>query len=91
MQLIKNPRFVKEYEEFSNKIERLSDENIKKEMKQLLNQLVAAVKSIDREHGDIVLVKKLPQAVGEHKHTISEIRKKIVHKLMECEKSNLIR
>jgi hypothetical protein len=91
MQLIKNPRFIEEYNYFNNKINQINDSKIKSECVQLLNQLINEVKAIDRQHEDLVLATKLPSAIDDHKNNLISLRRKINQKIQDCESANLIK
>lgn len=83
MQLIKNPRFLSEYKRWTETAEKVTDPKLKNELKQLLNQLVQEVKSIDRQHEDLILSPKLPTSTDDHRISLREIRRKISQKISE--------
>jgi GTP-binding protein EngB required for normal cell division len=92
MLLEKSDRFQKEYKEIFNKISKISDERVKKETKDLLNQLTFAVKEIDRKHMDMVMTGgKLPVSASDTKDSLINLRKKIFSRLQDCERAGLIK
>lgn len=91
MQLSKSQRFLQEYNGWNEKIQKITDPNIQNEMKKLLNQLVSEVKSIDRQHEDLILTNQLPTAVKDYQSNLTEIRKKIHQKITELENASLIK
>jgi hypothetical protein len=92
MLLEKSDRFQKEYKEIFNKISKISDERVKKETKDLLNQLTFAVKEIDRKHMDMVMTGgKLPVGASDTKDSLINLRKKIFSRLQDCERAGLIK
>jgi hypothetical protein len=90
MRLEKNERFVKEYSEFDRKISKISDDRIKKDMTQLLNQLLGEVRELDRKHQDLVISANVLSNATENREKLQTIRKKIVTRIQECERSGLI-
>jgi hypothetical protein len=86
MLLQKSERFLKEYKSFSERISKIENENLKTELTSLLGQLVNEVKTIDAQHEEIVLIKKMPDGVNDTKNVLMSIRKKIAAKLEEYEK-----
>lgn len=90
MQLTRNERFLKEYADFKNKIDRIKNENIKIELTSILGQLLNEVRSIDQAHRDVLLTNKMPSALNDSKDKIQALRKKIFTKLQDCERANLL-
>jgi hypothetical protein len=91
MLLSKSERFLNEYKTFSEKISRITDERIKNDLTQLLNNLVNAVKSIDQQHQELVAIHRMPEAIGESQSNLLSIRKKIFEKISQAEKAGLIK
>lgn len=85
MFLEKNERFVKEYNEFNEKISKISNEKLKSDLRDLMNRLLFEVRSIDRQHQDAMSGIKLPSAVKENRDVITDIRKQIFKRLAEWE------
>lgn len=83
MLLEQNERFVKEFNEFNEKISKITNERLKSELVDLLNQLLFEVRKIDRQHHDAMLGIKLPTAVKENRDVITNLRKQIHRRLSE--------
>ncbi len=81
MQLSKSPRFLQEYEDFKNKIEKVSNPDKKKELVDLLNQLVNEVRALDNKHNEISQFSKLPSSVGDIRESLFNIRKALTSRL----------
>lgn len=81
MQLEKSERFKNEYNSFKEKIDAVQNEAVKTELNSLLNQLVAEVKAIDRQHYELSTSFKVSNNMADHKTNLLEIRKKIASKL----------
>jgi hypothetical protein len=90
MQLSKSKQFLDEYTMFSDKISRILDQKIKSEMELLIKQMVREVQAIDASHDELIGGGKMPAGSGESKGNLISIRKKIVSKLEEYEKSGII-
>jgi hypothetical protein len=90
MLLANNPRFLNEYKVWSSKIDKIKDERIKKELEDLLRKLVEAVRAIDLQHQEILVLHRMPDGLGESKGDLVSIRKKIQLKLDSCEKAGLL-
>ncbi len=81
MQLSKSPRFLQEYEDFKNKIDKVSNPDKKKELIDLLNQLVNEVRALDNKHNEISQFSKLPSSVGDIRESLFNIRKALTSRL----------
>lgn len=90
MLLADNPRFVAEYKEWSEKINRIKDERIKKELEDLLRKLIEAVRAIDLQHQEILVLHRMPESLAESKSNLTSIRKKINNRLESCERAGLL-
>lgn len=77
MQIFKSERFTKEYTKISKYISECTNETIKKELRELLNELVLNVKKIDQIHHDLTVTNRLGGNNTESRDKILEIRKKI--------------
>jgi predicted nuclease with TOPRIM domain len=89
MLLEKSERFTKEYRDFSDRISKIDNEKVKKELVELLNRLLAEVRSIDRQHEDIIAGIKLPSRVNDHRDSVVDIRKKIIKRLEDWDKRSV--
>jgi hypothetical protein len=91
MLLSKNPRFVSEHKDFSEKISRITDKNKQNEMSALLKKLVYEVNAIDSEHQELIFGAKMMPSSTERRQTLFHTRKKIFDKLREYERLGLIK
>jgi hypothetical protein len=78
MQLANSERFKNEYNSFKEKINTIQNETAKKQLIGLLNQLVAEVRAIDRQHEDLSISFKLSNNTTDHRSNLTDIRKKII-------------
>jgi predicted nuclease with TOPRIM domain len=83
LSLLKNERFLAEYNEWKNKIDDLDNPNLKTELQELLNKLVFEIKKLDNQHQELFSSHHLPIGVAETKSNIVDIRKKILKKLRD--------
>jgi hypothetical protein len=81
MQLSKSPKFLQEYEEFKNKINKISNPDKKRELTDLLNQLVNEVRALDNKHAEITQFSKLPSSVSDIRENLFNIRKTLSNRL----------
>lgn len=81
MQLSKSPRFLQEYNEFKNKISKVSNPEKQKELNDLLNQLVNEVRALDNKHNEISQFSKLPSSVEDIRESLKNIRKTLSSRL----------
>jgi hypothetical protein len=91
MQLSKNQRFLTEYQNFSEKISKITNEQIKNDCLNLLNELSRKVKDLDQQHLDIVSISKIPADLDNVRNEILSVRKKLFSKLEDCQKANMIK
>ncbi len=83
LSLLKNERFLAEYNEWKNKIDDLDNPSLKTELQELLNKLVFEIKKLDNQHQELFSSHHLPTGVSETKSNIVDIRKKILKKLRD--------
>jgi predicted nuclease with TOPRIM domain len=89
--LVNNPRFQQEYREFTEKISRVSDENVKSQLNQLLIKLLGEVRSIDRQHEELNRGAKMStEMLTDHRSSLMSIRQQLVKKLEECERAGYL-
>jgi hypothetical protein len=86
MQLIKNPRFLKEYEDFKSRISKIPDASKQSELQVLLGQLVSEVKALDIKHNDLGRVSSLPSGVSDTREALFNLRKTLSNRLSDYEK-----
>jgi hypothetical protein len=89
--LSKSETFVNEYKSWHRQIMCIDNETTKKSLLSLLQELVDEVKRLDSKHQDLYTTFRIPSNVDENKLKISEIRKNIKKKLIECERAGLIK
>jgi HPt (histidine-containing phosphotransfer) domain-containing protein len=90
--LVNNPRFQKEYRDFSEKISQIEDENVKLQMNQLLQKLLTEARSIDRQHEELIKGARLSSdVVSDHRSSLIRYRHQLAKKLANCEISGLIK
>lgn len=90
MLLADNPRFVNEYKTWAAQIDSIKDEKTKKDLQGMLRQLVEAVRAIDLQHQEILVLHRMPEGLGESKGDLTAIRKRITAKLESCKKAGLL-
>jgi hypothetical protein len=73
--LEKSERFQKEFVDYQIRCEKISDEKIKSEIKNLLNKLIFEIRNIDKQHSDLMFSKRIPEFVPESRQKIFDIRK----------------
>jgi hypothetical protein len=91
MLLSNNPKFLQEYQELSEKISKISNQDKKNELNDLLKKLVAEVKAIDSDHQELVFNPKLSVDATERKQNLLAIRKKLFDRVKDCERAGLIK
>jgi hypothetical protein len=87
MILEKNQKFQAEFQDFSERILKIDDEKIKKDLEDDLRSLLKEVKLIDQFHQDLLWQKNLSGSTGDSKNKILELRRKITKKLDGWEKN----
>lgn len=88
LELIKSPRFQAEYQVYQNKIERISNSDIKNQATILLKTLVSEIKKLDSQHQEMFSGNQLPMALGDVRNSIVTIRKKIDKLCKDWENQN---
>lgn len=82
-----NQRFQNEYKSFSDRILKVHNEKIKKDLENDLRSLASEVRLIDQLHQDLLFQKNLSNTVGDSKNKIIDLRKRISKKLDDWERS----
>jgi hypothetical protein len=75
--------FKKEFTIFSEKISRIQNETVKKELSSKLNELLKEVRQIDSQHRDIFDKKTISSTVPESRTKLMEIRRHLDTRLKE--------
>jgi len=86
MLLEKDSKFSAEYSQFSQRIQNVSDNNVKIEMLNLLNQLASYVKRIDQRHLELVFQPSLSEDISIIRSDIIKTRKKLTQMLDSYER-----
>lgn len=86
--ILKSERFQKEYKEFSEQIEAITNDGFKSEMTALLGKLVNEVRTIDAQAQEFMLGQKPVQSAVETRTAVSEIRSRIIRKLSDYKEAN---
>ncbi len=79
--LQKSSRFQQDHERYLAKIEQIPEGEFKREVKELLNKLVAEVRKLDTMHMEMIYTKQMPSMGSDMKQNIVAIRKKLDNKL----------
>jgi dynactin complex subunit len=87
LSILKSTRFQTEYKTFQEKINSISNENLKNELNELLGKLYNAVKNIDLQHQDMYARTQINMAIPDTKLEVSEIRLTIDRKLKDWEQA----
>lgn len=83
LNLSNSPRFKEDYNNLSNRIDKITNEKLQSELKKLLVQLVNEVRNIDKNHERLLYDKKLPDSTVDSKSKLLEIRRKIDKRLSD--------
>ena len=75
--------FKKESTMFSEKISRIQNETVKKELSSKLNELLKEVRQIDSQHRDIFDKKTISSTVPESRSKLMELRRHLDTRLKE--------
>jgi len=77
MQLLKSKKFQQEYQSFKSRIDSITDVRVKKNLEDLLSQLVSEVKELDNQHSKLIQQSQLPSGMDNARTKLFDIRKKI--------------
>ena len=83
LNLSNSPRFKEDYNNLSNRIDKITNEKLQSELRKLLVQLVNEVRNIDKNHERLLYDKKLPDSTVDSKSKLLEIRRKIDKRLSD--------
>lgn len=87
LSILKSTRFQTEYKTFQEKINSISNENLKNELNDLLGKLYNAVRNIDLQHQDMYARTQINMAIPDTKLEISEIRQTLDRKIRDWEQA----
>ena len=79
----KSEKFQKELNDWTMQLEKVTNENVKKEISLLLNNLVKQVRLLDNCHNDLGTTNRISTNTLEFRQAILEIRKAIHKKFHE--------
>lgn len=83
MLLSKNENFIKEYNNFKNRIEKVNDDRYKSDLNSILNDIVTTVKEIDKRHELLAMRSKMPTGAEEPRVKLLDLRKRLDTRLKE--------
>lgn len=79
-------RFKTEFNDWKSRISDITNERIKGELNDKLNQLLREVRAVDQQHRDVLMAKQLPNMISDSRNKLTEIRQSIVRQLEDYEK-----
>ena len=82
LSIYESESFQNDYNNYKNKIEKITDESLKNQLQNFLNKLVAHVKAFDKEHSEMIYSKSI-RLGNDHKDGSAEVRKVIERKLRD--------
>lgn len=83
MQLSNSQRFLAEYQDFKDKISKVSNLDKRQELTDLLNQMVNEVRAIDAKHNELTQMSRMPSSVTDIRESLSSIRKTLHSRLAD--------
>ena len=81
LELIKSQKFQEDYNRYQSVILKMPDGNLKKEVTQLLNELVFEIKKLDQRHMEMINSRQMASVGTEIKQDITTIRKQLELKI----------
>ena len=83
IELIKSQKFQEDYNRYQSVILKMPDGNLKKEVTQLLNELVFEIKKLDQRHMEMINSRQMASVGTEIKQDITTIRKQLELKIKD--------
>lgn len=77
LELIKSQRFQIEYQGYKDRVEKITDDNIKNQASGLLKTLLNEVKKLDSQHQEMFSGNQIPMGLSDVRSGIVGIRKKL--------------
>jgi uncharacterized protein (UPF0335 family) len=77
LSILKSERFEKEYQEYQNKIKKITDDTGRAQATGLLKSLINEIKKLDNQHQDMFAAKNNSSGLSDVRNNIIEIRKKL--------------
>jgi hypothetical protein len=88
LSLLKSERFQNEYNDFKNRISKVTDERLKITLENYLNKLVTHAKNLENQHLEMIFSKQMRSMSNDLRDNILEVRKTIDKKLSDWERAN---
>jgi molecular chaperone GrpE (heat shock protein) len=85
LELIKSQRFQIEYQGYKDRVEKITDDNVKNQASGLLKTLLNEVKKLDSQHQEMFSGNQIPMGLSDVRSGIVGIRKKLDTLLKDCE------
>jgi uncharacterized membrane protein YgaE (UPF0421/DUF939 family) len=77
LSILKSERFQKEYQEYQNKIEKITDDIVRTQANGLLKSLVNEIQKLDNQHQDMFAAKNNSSGLSDIRNNVADIRKKL--------------
>jgi hypothetical protein len=77
LSILKSERFQKEYQEYQDKIEKVTDDTVRAQATGLLKSLINEIKKLDNQHQDMFAAKNNSAGLSDIRNNITDIRKKL--------------
>lgn len=81
-------KFKTEFNNFKSKISQITNDSVKKDLNEKLTQLLREVRFIDTQHQELLMRKEIPSMVPDSRSKLAEIRKYIIKKLDDWDRSH---
>jgi hypothetical protein len=79
-------RFKTEFNDWRSRINNVTNDQVKTELNEKLNQLLREVRAVDQQHRDILMAKQLPNMIADSRTTLTDLRQSITRQLEDYEK-----
>ena len=79
-------RFKTEFNDWRSRINNVTNDRVKTELNEKLNQLLREVRAVDQQHRDIMMAKQLPNMIADSRTTLTDLRQSITRQLEDYEK-----
>jgi uncharacterized coiled-coil DUF342 family protein len=77
LSILKSERFQKEYQEYQDKIKKITDDTVRTQATGLLKSLINEIKKLDNQHQDMFAAKNNSAGLSDIRNNITDIRKKL--------------
>jgi hypothetical protein len=85
-----NKKFLEDYRNYQEKISKIEDSSLQKELADLLLRLKEQVGYIDRNHDQLLISGRIPTEIGDIRNNIISIKKSLDSKISNWERSKYI-